>query len=147
MTTSERSLATILFTDIIGSTERATELGDRKWRELLEEHHARVRRELRRFGGRELNISGDGFLAVFEGPARAIACADALRQAMMAVGQQHTPDGVLTHCARGVQTKNLHAGWLPGGSGRVGRVRRSVTSQNYEARAGKNTSGGPTSRG
>ena len=66
MTTSERSLATILFTDIVGSTERATELGDRKWRQLLEEHHARVRRELRRFGGRELNISGDGFLAVFE---------------------------------------------------------------------------------
>jgi class 3 adenylate cyclase len=72
VTTSERSLATILFTDIVGSTERATELGDRKWRQLLEEHHARVRRELRRFGGRELNISGDGFLAVFEGPARAI---------------------------------------------------------------------------
>ena len=82
MTTSERSLATILFTDIVGSTERATELGDRKWRQLLEEHHARVRRELRRFGGRELNISGDGFLAVFAGPARAIACADALRQAI-----------------------------------------------------------------
>ena len=77
-----RALATILFTDIVGSTKRATELGDRKWRQLLEEHHARVRRELRRFGGRELNISGDGFLAVFEGPARAIACADALRQAI-----------------------------------------------------------------
>ena len=82
MTTSERSLATILFTDIVGSTERATELGDRQWRQLLEEHHARVRRELRRFGGRELNTSGDGFLAVFEGPARATACADALRQAI-----------------------------------------------------------------
>ncbi|MGH7589499.1 MAG: adenylate/guanylate cyclase domain-containing protein [Gemmatimonadota bacterium] len=82
MTTSERSLASILFTDIVGSTKHATELGDRKWRQLLEEHHARVRRELRRFGGRELNISGDGFLAVFEGPARAIACADALRQAI-----------------------------------------------------------------
>jgi class 3 adenylate cyclase len=82
VTTSERSLATILFTDIVGSTERATELGDRKWRQLLEEHHARVRRELRRFGGRELNISGDGFLAVFEGPARAIACADAIREAI-----------------------------------------------------------------
>jgi class 3 adenylate cyclase/tetratricopeptide (TPR) repeat protein len=82
VTTSERSLATILFTDIVGSTERATELGDRQWRQLLEAHHARVRRELRRFGGRELNISGDGFLAVFEGPARAIACADALRQAI-----------------------------------------------------------------
>ena len=82
MTTSERSLATILFTDIVASTQRATELGDRQWRQLLDEHHARVRRELRRFGGRELNISGDGFLAVFAGPARAIACADALRQAI-----------------------------------------------------------------
>jgi class 3 adenylate cyclase len=60
MSDPERSLATVLFTDIVGSTERAAELGDRGWRALLEEHHAHVRRELRRFGGREVNTAGDG---------------------------------------------------------------------------------------
>lgn len=88
MTTSERSLATVLFTDIVGSTERATELGDRKWRELLDEHHAQVRRQLRHFGGRELNIAGDGFLALFPAPALAIACADAIRSAVEDMGLQ-----------------------------------------------------------
>ena len=86
MSGSERALATVLFTDIVGSTKRATTLGDRAWRDLLEEHHARVRRELRRVGGRELNTSGDGFLAVFQRPARAIACADAIRSAVRSVG-------------------------------------------------------------
>jgi class 3 adenylate cyclase/tetratricopeptide (TPR) repeat protein len=84
--TSERSLATILFTDIVGSTERATELGDRHWRSLLDEHHERVRRELRRFGGRELNTAGDGFLAVFQAPARSVACADAIRTTVRDMG-------------------------------------------------------------
>ena len=79
MTASSRALATVLFTDIVGSTERATELGDREWRKLLDEHHTRVRRELRSFGGRELNTAGDGFLAVFQAPAMAVACADAIR--------------------------------------------------------------------
>src|SRR5687768_16512370 len=86
MSGSERALATVLFTDIVGSTERATTLGDRAWHALLEEHRARVRRELRRFGGRELNTAGDGFLAVFQGPTRAIACADAIRSAVREVG-------------------------------------------------------------
>ena len=71
----DRVLATVLFTDIVGSTERAAELGDRRWRELLEHHHALVRRELDRFRGRELDTTGDGFLATFDGPARAIRCA------------------------------------------------------------------------
>ena len=60
---TERSLATVLFTDIVGSTERAAELGDRDWHGLLDRHHAVVRQELRRFGGREVNTAGDGFLA------------------------------------------------------------------------------------
>ena len=68
-------LATVLFTDLVGSTEQARELGDRRWRELLEAHHAAVRRELVRFGGREIDTAGDGFLAAFDGPARAIRCA------------------------------------------------------------------------
>jgi class 3 adenylate cyclase len=71
-------LATVLFTDIVGSTERAAELGDRAWRELLERHHAVVRRELTRFGGEERDTAGDGFFATFDGPARAIRCAQAL---------------------------------------------------------------------
>jgi class 3 adenylate cyclase/pimeloyl-ACP methyl ester carboxylesterase len=68
-------LATILFTDIVGSTERAATLGDRAWRDLLHEHHVAVRRELSRFRGEELDTAGDGFFAVFDGPARAISCA------------------------------------------------------------------------
>ena len=86
MSPAERSLVTVLFTDIVGSTERATELGDRAWRTLLERHHAQVRQELRRFGGREAGIAGDGFLALFERPARAIACAGAIRDAIRDVG-------------------------------------------------------------
>jgi class 3 adenylate cyclase len=71
-------LATVLFTDIVGSTERAAELGDRAWRDLLERHHALVRRELTRFRGEERDTAGDGFFATFDGPARAIRCAQAL---------------------------------------------------------------------
>ena len=70
----DRVLATVMFTDIVGSTERAAELGDARWRELLAAHHAAVRRELGRFRGREVKTLGDGFLATFDGPARAIRC-------------------------------------------------------------------------
>lgn len=82
----DRVLATVLFTDLVGSTERATELGDRRWRELLEAHHGAVRRELERFGGREIDTAGDGFLAAFDGPARAIRCAKAVVAAVGALG-------------------------------------------------------------
>jgi pimeloyl-ACP methyl ester carboxylesterase len=68
----ERVLLTLLFTDLVGSTERAAELGDQRWRQLLEEHNAAVRRTLERFGGREVDRAGDGFLATFDGPARAV---------------------------------------------------------------------------
>lgn len=74
----ERVLTTVLFTDIIASTERASELGDRRWRELLEEHYRLVRELLERFRGREVTTTGDGFLASFDGPARAIRCGQAL---------------------------------------------------------------------
>ena len=69
-----RQLLTVLFTDIVGSTSRAAELGDKRWRELLEEHNATVRRSLERFQGTEIDRAGDGFLATFDGPARAIRC-------------------------------------------------------------------------
>ena len=82
----DRVLATVLFTDVVGSTERASELGDRDWRELLEQHHALVRRELERWRGREVDTAGDGFLATFDGPARAIRCACAVRDAVRELG-------------------------------------------------------------
>jgi class 3 adenylate cyclase len=69
----------VLFTDIVGSTERAAELGDRRWRDLLERHDAIVRRQLAVHRGREVKTMGDGFLASFDGPARAIRCARAIR--------------------------------------------------------------------
>lgn len=82
----DRVLATLLFTDIVDSTTRAAEMGDRRWRELLERHHAVVRRELQRFRGREVDTAGDGFLATFDGPARAIRCAAAIRDAIAEIG-------------------------------------------------------------
>lgn len=83
---TERVLATILFTDIVGSTELAARLGDAAWRELLERHHAIVRRELARFHGRELDTAGDGFFAAFDGPARAVQAAAALGDPLRAAG-------------------------------------------------------------
>jgi pimeloyl-ACP methyl ester carboxylesterase len=82
----ERVLATILFTDIVDSTKRAVEMGDRRWRDLLESHTALVRRELTRFHGREIKTTGDGFLATFDGPARGIRCARAVSDAMHRLG-------------------------------------------------------------
>ncbi len=82
----DRVLATVLVTDIVGSSERAAELGDRRWRDLLEAHHALVRRELARWRGQEVDTAGDGFLATFDGPARAIRCACAIRDGLHALG-------------------------------------------------------------
>jgi class 3 adenylate cyclase len=78
----DRVLATVLFTDIVGSTERAAALGDRPWRELLEAFYAKVREVLKQYRGREINTTGDGFLAAFDGPARAIRCAGAICDAL-----------------------------------------------------------------
>jgi class 3 adenylate cyclase len=83
---ADRVLATVLFTDIVGSTERAVELGDRRWRELLSTHDAAVRRELERFRGREVDTAGDGFFASFDGPARAIRCGCAIAETMPELG-------------------------------------------------------------
>jgi pimeloyl-ACP methyl ester carboxylesterase len=83
---SDRVLATVLFTDIVGSTERAAAVGDREWRELLSRHHALVRREVERFRGREIDTAGDGFLVSFDGPARGIRCACAIRDGVRAIG-------------------------------------------------------------
>jgi pimeloyl-ACP methyl ester carboxylesterase len=82
----ERALATVLFTDIVGSTERAVEVGDARWRELLQRHDSMVRAELIRHRGREIKTVGDGFLATFDGPARAIRCACAIREHSRGLG-------------------------------------------------------------
>jgi len=81
-----RTLATVLFTDIVASTEKAEEVGDQRWRYLLDDHHQRVRRLLDRFRGVEIDTAGDGFFAIFDGPARAIQCACAVRDAVREIG-------------------------------------------------------------
>jgi class 3 adenylate cyclase len=83
---SDRRLLTVLFTDIVGSTQRAAELGDRHWRTLLERHDELARAEIQRQGGRTVKSIGDGFLATFEGPARSIECARALAEATPQIG-------------------------------------------------------------
>jgi class 3 adenylate cyclase len=79
-------LATVLFTDIVEATVHAERLGDRAWKDLLERHHDTVRTELARFRGHEVDTAGDGFFATFEGPARAVRCALALRDAVRPLG-------------------------------------------------------------
>jgi class 3 adenylate cyclase len=92
----ERVLATVLFTDVVDSTRTAADLGDRRWREVLETHQRQVRAELARFSGREVKSTGDGFLATFDGPARAVRCARAIAAAP-------GPDGIRVRAG-------LHAG-------------------------------------
>jgi class 3 adenylate cyclase/alpha-beta hydrolase superfamily lysophospholipase len=82
----ETVLSTVLFTDIVGSTQKAAELGDRQWAELVSSHHALVRRQLDRFRGRELDTAGDGFFASFDGPARGIRCARAISETVQELG-------------------------------------------------------------
>jgi class 3 adenylate cyclase len=82
---AERILATVLFTDIVGSTNRASQLGDRRWRDLLEHHDQSVRTQIERFRGREVKTVGDGFVATFDSPGRAIECALAIRDALGAL--------------------------------------------------------------
>ena len=82
----DRVLATIMFTDIVGSTARAAALGDRRWQDLLDSHNALVRKELERFRGHEVDTAGDGFLATFDGPARAIRCGLAISAGTRGIG-------------------------------------------------------------
>lgn len=82
----ERVLATVLFTDIVGSTDRAAQLGDGRWRDLLERHDRMVRQQLLRFGGREVDTAGDGFLVTFDSPSRAIECARAISESLKMLG-------------------------------------------------------------
>jgi class 3 adenylate cyclase len=86
ITASERRLLTVLFTDIVGSTDLAVEMGDARWRELVARHHGLVRGELKRFGGREIDTAGDGFFATFDRPAQAIRCAASVVEAVRKLG-------------------------------------------------------------
>lgn len=83
---ADRFLATVLFTDIVNGTAKAAELGDRRWRDLIERHHALVREQLRRFRGTEVDTAGDGFFATFDGPARAVRCALEVRDGVRSLG-------------------------------------------------------------
>jgi hypothetical protein len=84
--TTNRVLSSVLFTDIVASSERVTEIGDKRWSELLERYNAAVRRQLDRFRGTEVNTTGDGFVATFDGPARAVSCACAIRDVTRQLG-------------------------------------------------------------
>jgi class 3 adenylate cyclase len=135
----DRVLATVLFTDIVGSTERAADLGDRRWRGLLEQHNALVRRELDRFRGRELNTAGDGFLATFDGPARAVACAGAIRDGARALGLQirfglHT--GELELAGSEIRGIAVHTGARVAGMAAPGEVLASSTVKDLVAGSG-----------
>lgn len=126
----DRVLATVLFTDIVGSTERAAELGDRRWKELLDDHHQLVRAELERFRGKEIRIAGDGFLATFDGPARAIRCACTIRDAVRGLGIEiragvHT--GEIELSDTGIEGIAVHLGARIAALARAGEVLTSST--------------------
>ncbi len=126
----DRVLATVLFTDIVNSTERAAALGDSRWRDLLEAHNAVIRRELARFRGREIDTAGDGFLATFDGPARAIRCAEAIVVAVHQLGLEvrtgvHTGEVELTGDKVGGIA--VHIGARVAASARAGEILVSRT--------------------
>jgi pimeloyl-ACP methyl ester carboxylesterase len=135
----DRILATVLFTDIVGSTQRAAELGDRRWRSLLESHHALVRGELARFRGQEIDTAGDGFLATFDGPARGIRCAQAIRTGVRQLGIDiraglHT--GECERMADGVGGIAVHIGARVAAAAGPGEVFVSSTVKDLVAGSG-----------
>ena len=135
----DRVLATVLFTDIVGSTQVAAELGDRRWNDLLERHNALVRSELGRFRGRELSTAGDGFLATFDGPARAISCAVSIRDAARSLGLQirfglHT--GELELAGSDIRGIAVHTGARVAGIAGSGEVLVSSTVRDLVAGSG-----------
>jgi pimeloyl-ACP methyl ester carboxylesterase/class 3 adenylate cyclase len=136
----DRVLATILFTDLVGSTERVGSLGDRVWAELLERHHSLVRGEVARFGGEEIDTAGDGFLVLFDGPARAIRCATAIRDRLADIGLEvragvHTGE-VERPRGGGPRGIAVHVGARIAGAGSAGDVLVSATTRDLVAGSG-----------
>jgi pimeloyl-ACP methyl ester carboxylesterase len=135
----DRVLATVLFTDIVGSTDRALELGDRRWRDLLERHNEVVRRDLGRFRGHEVDTAGDGFFATFDGPARAIRCARSVVDDVRALGLEiraglHTGECELSGSAvRGIA---VHTGARVASMAGPGEVLVSSTVRDLVAGSG-----------
>ena len=136
---SERVLATVLFVDIVGSTERAVAIGDRPWRETLETFYSIVREVLQRYRGREVNTAGDGFLAAFDGPARAIRCASAIRKSVQALNLEvrcglHTGECELL--GEGLAGIAVHTGARVAGLAAPGEVLVSQTVRDLVAGSG-----------
>jgi class 3 adenylate cyclase len=135
----DRLLATVLFTDIVGSTEIAGRLGDRAWKELLERHHAMVRQELTRYRGREIDTAGDGFLATFDGPARAVHCAQAIIASVRQIGLDvragvHT--GEIELAGDDIRGIAVHAGARVAAAAQPGEVLVSATVRDLVAGSG-----------
>jgi class 3 adenylate cyclase len=135
----DRVLATVLFTDIVGSTAKAAEMGDRAWRELLERHHTIVRGQLGRFRGREVDTAGDGVFATFDGPARAVRCARTIAQAVHELGLEvragvHTGEVELVN--DGVRGIAVHIGARVAARAQPGEVLVSQTVKDLVAGSG-----------
>jgi pimeloyl-ACP methyl ester carboxylesterase len=135
----DRVLATVLFTDIVGSTERAAEMGDRAWRDLLEGYYAVIRGELARFRGREVDTAGDGLFATFDGPARGVRCALAIRDSVRQLGLEiraglHTGEcELIGDKVRGIA---VHIGARVAAAARAGEVLTSTTVKDLVAGSG-----------
>jgi class 3 adenylate cyclase len=138
----DRVLATVLFTDIVDSTQHAARLGDRRWSELLSSHHDLVRGELVRFRGREIDVAGDGFLATFDGPARAVQCGQAIVQSIRDLGIEvragvHTGEVELAgDGVRGVRGLAVHIGARVGALAGASEVLVSSTVKDLVAGSG-----------
>lgn len=136
---ADRVLATVMFTDLVGSTEMAARVGDSEWKALAERHHAAVRRELSRFRGREIDTAGDGFFAVFDGPARAIRGAAAIRAALAALGLEVKIGLHAGECERagaGLRGIAVHVGARIGAAARAGEILVSRTVRDLVAGSG-----------
>jgi class 3 adenylate cyclase len=136
---ADRVLTTVMFTDIVGSSARAAEVGDAHWREMLQDHHRLIRKQLVRFRGRELDTAGDGFFATFDGPARAVRCACAISEEMRSLGLEvraglHTGECELIDGKVGGIA--VHIGERVASSAEPGEVRLSGTVKDLVAGSG-----------
>ena len=135
----DRYLTTVLFTDIVDSTRLATELGDRGWRDLIEQHHELIRRELRRFGGREIDTAGDGFFAAFDAPARAVGCALTIASVMPELGlhiRAGVHSGEVEEAGGKLRGIAVHIGARVGASAVADEVLTSATVRDLVAGSG-----------